>query len=65
MAWSKSMLEQFRQYAGGRVYANYMSATGEAVAKSVYGSNYPRLAQLKKKYDPENFFHLNQNVLPA
>jgi len=65
MAWSKSMLEQFRQYSGGRVFANYMSAMGEAVAKSVYGSNYPRLAQLKKKYDPENFFHLNQNVLPA
>jgi len=42
-----------------------MSTTGEAVAKGVYGSNYPRLAQMRKKYDPENFFHLNQNVLPA
>jgi FAD/FMN-containing dehydrogenase len=41
-----------------------MSTTGELAAKSVYGSNYPRLAQLKKEYDPENFFHLNQNVLP-
>jgi FAD/FMN-containing dehydrogenase len=65
MAWSKTTLEQFRQYSGGRIYANYMSTTGEAVAKSVYGSNYPRLSQLKKKYDPDNFFHLNQNVLPG
>jgi len=65
VAWSKTTLERLRQYSGGRVYANYMSTKGEAVVKSVYGSNYPRLAQLKKKYDPENFFHLNQNVLPG
>jgi FAD/FMN-containing dehydrogenase len=65
MAWSKTTLERLRQYSSGRAYANYMSTTGEALAKSVYGSNYPRLAQLKKKYDPENFFHLNQNVVPA
>ena len=41
-----------------------MSKKGELAANAVYGSNYPRLAQLKKKYDPENFFHLNANILP-
>ena len=28
-------------------------------------SNYERLAQLKKKYDPDNFFRFNQNIVPT
>jgi Berberine and berberine like len=64
MAWSNKMFERLQPYSGGRIYSDYMSETGELAAKRVYGSNYPRLALLKKKYDPVNFFHLNQNVLP-
>lgn len=64
MAWSKKTYERLQRYSGGRIYSNYMSTTGEAAVKRVYGSNYPRLAQLKAKYDPQNFFHLNQNVRP-
>jgi FAD/FMN-containing dehydrogenase len=51
-------------YAGGRVYANYMSTPGGANAKSVFGTNFMRLKEVKKKYDPNNVFHLNQNILP-
>jgi FAD/FMN-containing dehydrogenase len=36
---------------------------GDRVAVA-YGSNYDRLVQLKKRYDPENIFHLNQNIKP-
>jgi len=32
---------------------------------STYGANYERLAALKNKYDPDNFFHLNPNIKPA
>jgi len=31
---------------------------------AAYGSNYDRLVQIKKRYDPENVFHLNQNIKP-
>jgi FAD/FMN-containing dehydrogenase len=65
MTWHNELFERLQVYSGGRIYANYMSTPGGASAKKVFGSNLPRLARLKKKYDPENLFHLNQNILPA
>ncbi len=45
------------------VYVNYLSEDeGEARVKAAYGPNYERLVAVKKKYDPSNFFHLNQNI---
>ena len=64
MTWHNKIFERLESYAGGRVYANYMSTPGGANAKSVFGSNLVRLKQVKKKYDPNNIFHLNQNILP-
>ena len=47
-------------------YANFMmDDEGEARVKAAYGDNYDRLASLKKKYDPANLFHVNQNIRPA
>ncbi len=65
MNWHNELFERLQAYSGGRIYSNYMSSPGGASAKAVYGSNLPRLARLKKKYDPENIFHLNQNILPV
>ena len=52
-------------FMGSSRYVNYLSddEQGEATA-AAYGPNYPRLRELKMKYDPENFFHLNQNIRP-
>ena len=54
-----------RFFAPGR-YVNYLGddEPGDAAA-AAYGPNYPRLQQVKRKYDPENIFHMNQNVRPA
>jgi FAD/FMN-containing dehydrogenase len=65
VAWAResfAAVEPFRA-AGG--YVNYLDhdETGDRVA-AAYGSNYQRLRQLKTKYDPDNVFHMNQNVRP-
>ena len=65
MTWHDKAFERLESFAGGRVYANYMSTSGGANAKSVFGSNFMRLKEVKKKYDPNNVFHLNQNILPG
>ena len=47
-------------------YANFMmDDEGEARVRAAYGGNYDRLASLKRKYDPSNLFHVNQNIRPA
>ena len=47
-------------------YVNYLDKDeGDARVKAAYGPNYERLVAVKKKYDPTNFFHLNQNIKPT
>jgi FAD/FMN-containing dehydrogenase len=48
--------------AGG--YVNFMADDDQGRVKTNYGSNYDRLANIKRKYDPDNLFHLNQNIRP-
>ncbi len=42
-----------------------MMDEGEDRVKATYGDNYERLAEVKSKYDPNNFFRVNQNIKPA
>ena len=52
-------------FASG-VYVNVLSETGEAGVRRAYGdAKLARLGALKRRYDPENVFHLNQNITPA
>jgi FAD/FMN-containing dehydrogenase len=48
------------------VYVNFLTDEGESRIRAAYpGGAYERLAAIKRRYDPENFFHNNQNVRPA
>ena len=48
------------------MYVNFLMDEGEDRVRQAYGAEkYERLRALKRKYDPDNFFRLNQNILPG
>ncbi len=63
--WCKNYWEALHPYSAGGAYVNFMMDEGQERVQASYRDNYPRLAAIKKKYDPENFFRVNQNILPA
>jgi FAD/FMN-containing dehydrogenase len=66
ITWARDTYGALTPYLAARRYVNYLDADERADAvRAAYGSNYTRLAELKRKYDPENIFHLNQNIEPA
>ena len=66
IAWARETYAAMQPFMGAGRYVNYLGddERGDAVA-AAYGPNYRRLQQIKAKYDPENFFRLNQNITPA
>lgn len=64
-ARAEQVWQALRPYASG-VYVNFMGVEGaERVHEAYPPATYARLAELKKRYDPTNLFHLNQNIVPA
>ena len=64
--WGRAYWEAVHKFNPGGAYVNFMmDDEGEARVKASYGDNYPRLAAIKKKYDPANLFRVNQNIQPA
>jgi FAD/FMN-containing dehydrogenase len=63
--WTRSFWTATRQFASLGVYVNFLGDEGEERIRASYGVNYERLVALKKRYDPTNFFHLNQNIKPT
>jgi hypothetical protein len=64
VAWARKLFDDMTPHATGGVYVNFVSEDEDRV-QAAYGQNYERLAKLKKRYDPENLFSVNQNVAPA
>lgn len=65
MHWARELWSAVRPYSTGGVYANNLGDEGEDRVRDAYGENYARLVALKNKYDPTNFFRLNQNIKPT
>jgi FAD/FMN-containing dehydrogenase len=64
--WAQGYWKAIHPFDLEGAYPNFMmDDEGDARVKSAYGGNYERLAILKKKYDPENLFRVNQNIRPA
>ncbi len=62
--WTKEYWEALHPYSLGGAYVNFMMDEGVDRIKATYRDNYPRLVEIKRKYDPDNFFHVNQNIRP-
>jgi len=52
-------------FSAGGAYVNMMMEEGHERVEASFGENYERLAGIKAKYDPDNLFHVNQNIPPA
>ncbi|UJH68358.1 FAD-binding oxidoreductase [Allomuricauda sp. SCSIO 65647] len=63
--WSRKYYDAMIPYSSGGGYVNFMMHEGQNRVKQSYKGNYERLRIIKKKYDPENFFHMNQNIVPS
>ena len=65
-AWMEGFARAIRQSDTG-AYVNFVGDEGEArIRDAIYpGKTYDRLAEIKRRYDPDNLFHLNQNIKPA
>ena len=62
--WARTSADSIRPFSSDSYYVNYLGEESEDTIKSAFGPNYERLMVVKKKYDPENFFSLNQNIKP-
>jgi hypothetical protein len=62
--WCKEYWEALHPYSSGGAYLNFIMNEGQERIKASYKENYNRLTRIKKKYDPNNFFRVNQNILP-
>jgi hypothetical protein len=63
--WCKAYWEALHPYSAGGAYVNFMMDEGQDRVQATYRDNYERLARIKKKYDPGNFFRVNQNIRPG
>jgi FAD/FMN-containing dehydrogenase len=62
--WARAFFSASAPYASAGAYVNFMTEEEGSRVAAAYGSNYDRLVQIKRRYDPENVFHLNQNIKP-
>ena len=63
--WCKDYWEALHPHSAGGAYLNFIMNEGQERIKASYKHNYDRLTTIKKKYDPKNFFRVNQNILPG
>ena len=67
VAWAREVLAALEPYASDGAYLNFPGflEEGQSLVRASMGANYERLAQLKRRLDPENLFRRNANVEPA
>jgi hypothetical protein len=67
VGWARSFWSDVQPHSNGRLYLNFPGhGEGKDLVRNAFGAEtYAKLAAIKQKYDPTNFFRLNQNILPG
>lgn len=65
LAWAREFFKAAAPHAAGSVYINFLNEDEVDRIAEAYGPNYRRLKEIKAKYDPDNLFRTNQNILPG
>jgi FAD/FMN-containing dehydrogenase len=66
IGWVRGFWQDMQRYSTGRLYLNFPGhGEGASLVRDAFGAEvYARLAKIKHRYDPDNLFRLNQNILP-
>ncbi|WP_372379259.1 FAD-binding oxidoreductase [Vibrio natriegens] len=64
ITWARDFFAKTRPFASGGAYINFLTQDESERTESAYGPTYARLQEIKKKYDPNNLFRMNQNIPP-
>ena len=63
--WARDYWEELHPTSAGGAYVNFLMEEGQDRVRAAYRGSYDRLARIKRRYDPDNTFHINQNIQPA
>ena len=65
VGWARETWSDLRRFSTGGTYLNFLNADdGDDRVRAAYGANLDRLAAVKARWDPENFFRVNKNIAP-
>jgi hypothetical protein len=64
-SWTVAYWEALHPHSLGGAYVNFMMDEGIDRIRATYRDGYDRLVEVKKRHDPTNLFHVNQNIRPA
>lgn len=63
--WARTAWQDLRRFSTGGTYINFQTQDeGQERIRAAYGQNYDRLVEIKRKWDPENLFRMNKNIIP-
>lgn len=65
IAWARDAFQALQPFSTGGTYINFLTEEeGQDRIQSAYGSNYKKLVEIKRKWDPDNLFRMNKNIVP-
>jgi Berberine and berberine like len=65
VGWARDLYDALQPYASGGYLLNFLDQEKPDLIRAAFGDNYARLVEVKNRYDPRNFFSLNQNITPT